>query len=81
MLALFLSSVMLLEGRTTCVWYLVFAADTQRVPLDFLALVVRGACVSGSYRTRGKGGTVLGRILPPGCCTDSRLRHTPLVFL
>lgn len=45
------------------------------LPLDHLALVVRGAC-SWPHRTLTTGKTVLGRLAPPGPCTDSRLKHT-----
>ena len=55
----------------------VFAAALQRMPLDHLALVARGACKLGFHRTIPTGEMVLGRLLP---WTDSRLGHTS-VFL
>ena len=39
---------------------MVFAASTQGIPLDHLALVARWACVPGSHRTVTTGESVLG---------------------
>lgn len=55
----------------------VFAAATQGAPLDHLALEARGSCIPGSHGTRTIRDSVLGRLLPSGHCTDSRLKHTP----
>lgn len=44
---------------------MVFAAATQGIPLDHLASVARGACISGPYRTVIIKETVLGRLSPP----------------
>lgn len=54
--------------------------STQRTLLDYLALVARAVCVSGSDRATTIGKTVVGRLPPPGHSTDSSLKHI-LVFL
>lgn len=41
----------------------------------------RGACVIGSHRGVTIRETVFGRLPPPGHCTDTRLRHTPILFV
>lgn len=52
---------------------LVFAAATQWILTDSLALVARGgACVPGPHGTVTIGDTVLGRRLYPGYCTDKK---------
>lgn len=56
---------------------LVFAAATQRIPLDCLALVAREACVPGSHETVTIVETVLSRLPHPGHRTDTRLKHSP----
>lgn len=57
------------------VWWLVFAAATQGMPLDHLALEARRACVPGSHGTVTIGETVLGR-LPPQGTASCRLKCT-----
>ena len=47
--------------------------------LDCLALVARGLCLSGSPETETIGETILGRLPPPGHCTD-RLKYTPFLL-
>lgn len=45
--------------------------------LDLVALMARRwACNSGSHKTVTIGEAVLGRLLPPGLCGDSRLKYT-----
>lgn len=44
--------------------------------LEYLALRAGGGCVSGFHGTE-KNQRVLGRLLPPGYCKDSRLKHSP----
>ena len=58
---------------------LVFAAATQEMPLQCLALDAggRAAGVLGSPRIATTGETDCGRLPPPGHCTDSRLKHSP----
>ena len=50
--------------------------STQGMPVEYLALVTRGACVSGPHGTETIGESVLGRLPPPKHCTESRLKHT-----
>ena len=59
---------------------LVFAAATQEIPLDRLALVLRGTCIPGSYRTMAVREISFSRLRLPGYCTDSRLWHTSQSF-
>lgn len=56
---------------------MVFAATAQGTPLDYQALVASEACISGSYGITAIGKMAVGRLPPPGHCTDSRTRHTP----
>lgn len=62
---------------------LVFAAATQEMPLQCLALDAggRAAGVLGSPRIATTGETDCGRLPPPGHCTDSRLKHTPSLLV
>lgn len=45
---------------------LVFAATTQRIPLDILALVARRVCIPGSHGTVTIRERVLGKLPPQG---------------
>lgn len=56
---------------------LVFAAATQEIILEYLALVARESYVSGPHRSVTIRKIVLGRLLPPRHCTSSRLKYTP----
>ena len=53
----------------------VFAAATQGMPLDCLALVPRRACVFAPHRIVTFGETVLGRLPPSGDYTDRSLKQ------
>lgn len=59
---------------------LVSAAAAQDILDDCLVPVAKGPCVSGSHRTVTISETVLGRLIPTGHFTDSRL-NTPPAFL
>lgn len=60
---------------------LVSIAAAQKTCFDHLVLVAGGggvgreACISGSRGTVVLGKMVLGRLPPPGPCTDSGLRY------
>lgn len=56
-----------------------FVASTKGTPLDCLVLEAKGSCSPGPRIARIKE-IVLGRLLLPGHCTDSRLKYTA-VFL
>ena len=43
----------------------------QGTPLEHQAWVAKGAYISGSHRTETIGGTVFGRLQPPGHNTDT----------
>lgn len=58
---------------------LVCAAVTQEMLLDCMALVVKGFYVPGSYGTVTPRETVLSRLPSPGHCSDSRLKHIPIL--
>lgn len=61
------------------VWCPSFCSCSPGDTLDLLALEARGACISGSHRTITISETVFGRLLPPGPCTESRLKNTRAV--
>ena len=46
------------------------------IPLQFLALVARGSCISESNKAEIIQETILGRLPPSRHCRD-RLKHTP----
>lgn len=52
-------------------------ADAQRILLDCLALVTRMVCIPGSHKIVVIREAVTGMLLPPGHCTDSRMKHSP----
>lgn len=54
----------------------VFAVAAQSLPLNHRALVAMGAYKPGFHKSVATGEMVLGRLLPPGHCTDCRLGHT-----
>lgn len=54
---------------------LIFASTAKGRPLDCLALEDRVDCILGPMANWRR--TVLGRLPPPGHCTDSRLIHFP----
>ena len=55
----------------------VYAAATQRTPLNFLVLMTSPpACIPESHRTMAIGKMILGKLPLQGHCTDIRLRHT-----
>lgn len=56
-----------------------FVATTKGTTLNFLALEAREACIPGSHGTGTIRETVPGRLPLPGCCTDSKLKHTPSI--
>ena len=56
---------------------LVFVAASQGTPLDCLVLKTRRPCITGSHGTVTIRETILGRLSPPGYCTDIRLKYTP----
>lgn len=70
-----------LEGRFTCVWCLVFAADTQGTPVDCLVLMAGGACILGSHGTMAITGMVLGRLTIPGAQLRQQTKAHLSVFL
>lgn len=55
---------------------LVPLADTQRTPLNFLALVASRTCLDGFNGTITNGKTVLGWLPPPGHTIESRQIYT-----
>lgn len=55
---------------------LVFAATAQETPLDHQALVAGTACIPEPPGAMAIGERVLGRLPPPGHCTDSGLKYT-----
>lgn len=55
----------------------VFAVAMQGTALEYVVLEARGTCVPGSHGTVTIRGTILGRLPPPGHCTDSKLKHDP----
>lgn len=57
-----------------------FVVAIQGTPLDCLALEAKGACVLKSHETLTTEEAALGRLAPPGPCTDSRLKHTSTLF-
>lgn len=59
-------------------WYM---HSTHRKPLEHMALVARGACISGPHGTETIRETVLGRIPHPGHYIDNRLKHTSSVLV
>ena len=48
---------------------------TQGMLLEHLVLVAREDCIFGLHRSEEIRKTVLDKLLPPGHCTDSRLRN------
>ena len=60
---------------------LVSVAAAQGMPLKHLALVGKGARIAGSHRTVTIREIVLGRLPPPGHCTDSRRKHAPTLSI
>lgn len=55
---------------------LVSVAATQETSLYHLALVATGAHLPGFHRTVTIEERILGRLSPPGHCTDRSLKHT-----
>lgn len=53
----------------------------QETPLDHMALVASGAGIQGSHGTIKNVETVLGQLTLSGHSTDSRLKHTPILFV
>ena len=60
---------------------LVFVAATQGTPFDCLALMASRACIHGSQETVTNEETVLGWLPHPVHSTDSRLKHTPSLYV
>lgn len=56
------------------------SAATQRMPLNHLALVARGACIPGSHGSVAIEEIVLERLSSPGHFADRRLRHNAQYF-
>lgn len=54
--------------------------STQGIPFEYLALIAKGVCISGPYKTETIGGAVFVRLSHPGHGTDDRLRYIQ-VFL
>lgn len=63
------------RGGFICIWCLVFVGAAHRMPLDHLALEAWGLTFLGA-RGLSQSETVLGRLLPPGHCKNSLLKHT-----
>lgn len=59
---------------------LVFAAATQGTPLGYLALVARGACIPGSYRTVAIGDSSWQAATLRALCRWQTEAHLPSQF-
>lgn len=57
------------------IWCHDFVIADQETPLDCLALVASKACIPESHRNITIRKMVVGCVLPPGYCGDSRLKH------
>lgn len=60
---------------------LIFEGVTQGTPLHHMALEAKVTFIPGSQRTVTIKEAVIGRLQPRGYCIDTRLKHTPSLFV